>query len=81
MSSPVVNRDFVYLDRMGNSLLSDCLQVENVAVMKKDEINDIKRRLKSRITQERAKVQSGVHPSSATKVKVYVYCIHYTNNK
>ena len=63
------------MDSVGNSLLSDCLQAETCEA-KKDEINEIKCRLKGRLLQESAKIHSGVEPSAATKVvtqKCYFY--------
>lgn len=55
------------MDSVGNSLFTDCLQAQTCEV-KTDEINEIKCRLKGRLMQESAKIQSGVEPSAATKV-------------
>ena len=83
-------KDYQYCDLLGNDLLQDCLGEytnEELKNLKEEDwaIFELKRELKDKVGEEKRHLDSGIKPSSAGKVKIFLavhegdYCITCSN--
>ena len=72
-SKTLLNKDYQYCDVIGSETLKECLgnyTSEELKNLKEEDwaIIELKRKISSKVMTEKSKLDSGLQPSSATKV-------------